>query len=174
MIFFPICRFTGYSGGLICFCDYIHQGIYGNLWTTCAKRKVPRPHSPFGKRKTCEKILRVKIRAQVRKEVFVTGVQREVTETFNPFNATLLHSQAEFFFSFLFLFSGEILLWKHNIVYSKTWLQNKKNFFRVHDCFGSYPSPRQLFCPTDSPGLAPTLPLIRHFALSEKLVLGEV
>lgn len=54
----------------------------------------------FGKRKTCEKILRVKIRAQVRKEVFVTGVEREITETFNSFNATLLHSQAEFLFLF--------------------------------------------------------------------------
>ena len=98
MIFSPICRFTGYSGGFICFCDYIHQGIYGNLWTTCSKRKVPRPHSPFGKGKTREKIVRVKIRAQVRKEVFVTGVQVEIAETFNSFNATLLHSQAEFFF----------------------------------------------------------------------------
>ena len=64
----------------------------------------------FGKRKTREKILRVKIRAQVRKEVFVTGVQLEITETFNSFNATLLHSQAEFFFAFFFLLSGEILL----------------------------------------------------------------
>lgn len=108
--FSPICRFTGYSGGFICFCDYLHQGIYGNLWTTCSKRKVPRPHSPFGKRKTREKILRVKIRAQVRKEVFVTGVQGEITETFNSFNATLLHSQAEFFFPFFFLLSANILL----------------------------------------------------------------
>ena len=123
MIFSPICRFTGYSGGFICFCDYLHQGIYGNLWTTCSKRKVLRPHSPFGKRKTREKILRVKIRAQVRKEVFVTGVQLEIAETFNSFNATLLHSQAEFFFFWNFF-----LVWKHNIVYSKTLLQDKKTF----------------------------------------------
>ena len=109
MNFSPICRFTGYSAGFICFCDYIHQGIYGNLWTTCSKRKVPRPHSPFGKRKTREKILRVKIRAQVRKEVFVTGVQLEIAETFNSF------------FNFF-------LVWKHNIVYSKTLLQDKKTF----------------------------------------------
>ena len=59
----------------------------------------------FGKRKTREKILRVKIRAQLRKEVFVTGVQLEIAETFNSFNATLLQSQAEFFFFFLISFS---------------------------------------------------------------------
>lgn len=165
MIFSPICRFTGYSGGFICFCDYLHQGIYGNLWTTCSKRKVPRPHSPFGKRKTREKILRVKIRAQVRKEVFVTGVQGEITETVNSFNATLLHSQAEFFPPFFFLLRANILLWKHNIVCSKTLLQNKKNFPS---------SPRQIFCPIDSPGPASTPLLTRHFALSEKLVLGKV
>ena len=173
--FLPICRFTGYSGSFICSCDYLHQGIYGNLWTTCSKRKVPRPHSPFGKRKTRENILRV-LRAQVRKEVFVTGVQREITETFNSFNATLLHSQAEFFFFFPFYFflAGKFYFENTTSFIQRHGSKIKKNFFRVHDCFGSYPSPRQLFCPTDSPGLAPTLPLIRHFALSEKLVLGEV
>jgi len=62
---------------------------------------------PFGKRKTREKILRVRIRAQVREEVFVTGVQLEITETFNSFNATLLHSQAEFFYYYYFVLAGK-------------------------------------------------------------------
>ena len=131
MIFSPICRFTGYSGGFICFCDYIHQGIYGNLWTTCSKRKVPGSHSPFGKRKTREKILRVKIRAQVRKEVFVTGVRGEITETFNSFNTTLLHSQAEFFPPpppFFFSFKREHFTLKTQHRLFKDIAQNKKKF----------------------------------------------
>ena len=45
----------------------------------------------------------------MRKEVFVTGVQLEIAETFNSF------------FNFF-------LVWKHNIVYSKTLLQDKKTF----------------------------------------------
>ena len=105
----------------------------------------------------------------MRKEVFVTGVQLEIAETFNSFNATLLHSQAEFFF-----FLNFFLVWKHNIVYSKTLLQDKKTFSVFMIASDPTPPLDKYFVPTDSPGLAPTPPLIRHFALSEKLVLGEV
>ena len=82
--------------------------------------------------------------------------------------------QSFFFFPFYFFLAGKFYFENTTSFIQRHGSKIKKNFFRVHDCFGSYPSPRQLFCPTDSPGLAPTLPLIRHFALSEKLVLGEV
>ena len=53
-------------------------------------------------------------------------------------------------------------------------LQDKKTFSVFMIASDPTPPLDKYFVPTDSPGLAPTPPLIRHFALSEKLVLGEV
>ena len=123
MIFSPICRFTGYSGGFICFCDYIHQGIYGNLWTTCAKRKVPRSHSPFWQEKNARenpacKDTRASAQGGVchRRSAGNRG-------NFQLFQCYVASQPGRVFFFFNFF-----LVCKHNIVYSKTLLQDKKTF----------------------------------------------
>ena len=168
-----MCRFTGYSGGFICFCDYIHQGIYGNLWTTCSKRKVPRSHSPFWQKKNARENPACKdTRASAQ------GGVCHWRSAGNHWNFQLFQcyvaSQPGGVFSFFCFFPFYFFLAGKFYFENTTLLLNKKTFFRAHDCFRSYPSSRQIFCPTDSPGAAPTSPLIRHFALSEKLVLGEV
>lgn len=120
MIFFPICRFTGYSRGFICFCDYIHQGIYGNLWTTCSKRKVPRSHGAFWQEKNARENPACKDTRASAQGGVCPGVQLEITETFNSFNATLLHSQAAFFFPFYFFLAG------------KFYFENTTSFIQRH------------------------------------------